>query len=470
MASKAKPITSLLRAKLPPNTPPSVLTVPFVNNPLPPDSPRPNAVVCPAGTCHSAYLFEPHLAPDETSGLSHRLQIMSRNKSLSSVLISFAEKYYVDNNEGTYTPRSSYANSKEAQFSRMSAALSPEPPHQLSFEGYRHPIPPEDRARTLDALSNLALCTHDPRTKIPVVFAAGNATISDGGYALSLCSHYTVCSASATYRVTNPRRGLSFDPIGLSFVLTRLGVDDDDDVLSDLSLAMGRMVSLGGYEMSGTEMVGVGMGTHLVYPPGDGDEMVNLLEYELGNLTSFESQVFLERPRVTQAEATYRKQNAIWDDDDLVNQKYKNQTVHELLRDMTDGVSSKVGEVDIVTIAAMLKDTLERESLEGVIEGFKELQDNDNRLGRLAKDFLTKFEERSPLALAAVDKLLMKANDNSESLESCAAREKTVLMNLIKGKDYKNWVANGLEKVEWTHQSINEVSSDEIDELFGDDI
>jgi hypothetical protein len=111
----------------------------------------------------------------------------------------------------------------------------------------------------LDSVHDLALATRGDhqKSRIPII-TIPHGMVNDSGYALCLSS-YTIATERTAFRIFNPSRGLTFDPVGFSFLLPRLGQEFRQP--SAKLKGCGQILALMGYEASGEDMVEVGLGT-----------------------------------------------------------------------------------------------------------------------------------------------------------------------------------------------------------------
>ena len=85
---------------------------------------------------------------------------------------------------------------------------------------------------------------------------------------------------------------MSFDPIGLSYLLPRVGFEFNQPS-SAVSWAIACMIALGGYEANAEDMVATGLATHYV----GGPFKLNLLERALSDIDTFEYQSLVPHPK-----------------------------------------------------------------------------------------------------------------------------------------------------------------------------
>jgi hypothetical protein len=132
---------------------------------------------------------------------------------------------------------------------------------------------------------------------------------------------------------------------------------------------------------------------------------------------------------------------------------------------------------DLVDYAATFDEIFTSEStLTGILERFRqvaarETTDPEVQGGiDVAKDLCRRLEQQSPLAVSAVHRLLKEGYKGLETLQSCMAREKRVQCKLFGMEDFANWAKHASKSNEpftgWKHQSIADVTEDEVTELL----
>ncbi|KAL7473805.1 hypothetical protein ACHAXS_014452 [Conticribra weissflogii] len=284
------------------------------------DSSIPGAVIRPNGTSRLAYLLQPSLTPTEIDGLAYRIRTLSSNDGINSIII--ANPLEDPDEEGNCIP--SFLDEEERSLrddphspwgqhfpnpvknlldsTLEHDALFPIPyvtsgydPKSVYSQGL-HSDPHQLERRLLLPLMELTAAvrgTHhrhsdDPRTpsRIPTI-SLPHGLVTDGGYSL-LSSSYVLATRSSSYSILHPLRGLSFDPVGLSYLLPRLGWEFDQPSAPH-SVGCAILLALGGYTANGVDMVATGLATHYV-----GEEAkLNLLERTLSELESWGEQRLL---------------------------------------------------------------------------------------------------------------------------------------------------------------------------------
>ena len=452
------------------------------------------------------------MTTEEMDGLAHRIQILGKNASINSILLSNNLAQNSDDDVDHTLPTSLL--DIQSQPDIFNNHLSPKEQDSVwnVSAGYDARAlsseSPDEKRQTLNALMKLSLSIKGGKldyknqktpytSKIPFV-SVTHGSLSDGGYALAMGS-YAFATPDSRFQISNPCRGLSFDPIGLSYILPRLGWEYRQ---STAHYPLGSILAMTGYVADGLDMVECGLATHFIQEVED----LALLERSLAELPPYHQQGLKKKPiqkyghvsnesssgsRLQDVNAQYRNvavANIIHSvsDFDAAGQDYATAREGKLfLKDEDPSLVLEGGsdrgdyleekESRLFTIAATFEDVFRKEeSVEGIMEILKEvahssIEDNDAEVISIAKELLDGMEAQSPLALLANQKLMTMGKGNKQSLETCMEREKNVLLKLFEKEDYKNWANSGLEAGEfkdWSHKSVKEVTSDEVKELF----
>jgi len=469
----------------------------------------PGAAIRQIGSSRRIFLLNPTLTGAEMDGLAARIQLLGKNTSLSSILL--ANNLERDCDVDATLPTSALEMEHIAEGDRdmfMEEVLNLGSKQEwITASGYDVRDVPQmeqdHRRRMLNSMTKLAKAvkgskfstlnkTQEYVTKIPFI-SAPHGLISDGGYALAMGS-YVLATSESRFRIMNPLRGLSLDPIGLSYILPRLGWEFQQP---SASYPVGSILALTGYEADASDMVETGLATHFIDSVGK----LGSVERALSNLAPYEQQKLIREPFKRYGETG---ENSFKGD---INSKFRNAAVASLMhsvsaydamgqettaardeaRFLADEDPSLVLEADrasffgdresmLLNIAATFQDAFEKEkSVEGIMERMREhasahaSNEEETEFVNAAKNILDDMEAQSPLALSATHKLMLIGKEATESLESCMEREKKVLLKLFDKKDFKNWAKSGAEEgsfKDWTHKSVKEVTRDEIEELF----
>ena len=141
----------------------------------------------------------------------------------------------------------------------------------------------KDNSKNNEDLDDLEYNPYRHTSLIPTI-SIPDGPITDGGYAIATTTH-VLATHRTTYSIRNPRRGLSFDPIGSSFLLPRLlhdyhahndriyATNNNDSTRrmnavrrrkyqSELSMSIGLILALTSTVASGNDMVESGLATH----------------------------------------------------------------------------------------------------------------------------------------------------------------------------------------------------------------
>ena len=303
-----------------------------------------------------------------------------------------------------------------------------------------------------------------------------------------------LASPDTCFAILNPSRGLAFDPIGLSFILPRLGQEFEQPVAQYPGAGM--ILALTGMHANAEDMMETGLATNYI----ESVSTLGTLERTLGNLLPWNQQAILKEPP--------RNHGAPRPKED-VNAAYRNVGVAGVMNAFT-AYQAAGGEMwgtekenympgedpsleldpipwqddresDLVDFAATFDEIFRREAtLGGVLERFREVasrktNDKEEQEGiDVAKDFVKRMQSRSPLAMSAVFRLMQMGSREGETLESCMTREKRVQEKLFGAGDFEAWGNHAIKYKQsqeppfggWKHKSVMDVTKDEVDELF----
>ena len=521
---------------------------------------NPGAVIRSIGNARRVFLLNSSLSPVELDGLSHRIRALASNDAINSILVANPLEdadSNCDMSENT-TCLSSFMEEGESP-SRGSGGgpwgdhLSDSMKtllHENYGEGLAMPIVSSgyDARSIYDAgmhkhldqlerelmvplisLSKAVRGSYDETinsspSKVPLI-SIPNGLTTDSGYSLLLGS-YVLATHSTSMKILNPLRGLAFDPVGLSYLLPRLGWEFDQ-TSKEYSKACGVLLALTGYEANAEDMVATGLATHYIGSP----YKLNILERGLSEINSFAGQSLRPKPKSLHG----REQDDGFD----VNEDFRNVAVGNLiqyiseydvagadeygcyLRDDLDeetGLFLKdkdpsitlaedriqmYGEVfsEFVSWGATFQEALLEPTVEGIIARLEEIAatkaefegksgcEEDVMVAEQAESLVTNMKQRSPLALRTMHRLLQQGAEADETLETCMEREKTSQMRLFAKEDgdFVRWAESGKgvglvgmkgvasimkEREEtfsnWNHASVKEVTDDEVEEIVSD--
>lgn len=452
------------------------------------------------------------MTSEEMEGLSHRIQILGKNQNLNSILLSNNIEQNSQDDVDHILPSSLL--DVERQENIFHDPLSPKEKGAVwnvsgGYDARALGEESEDvKRQTLNALMKLSLSIKGGKldyknvktpytSKIPFV-SVTHGSLSDGGYALAMGS-YAFATPDSRFQIANPMKGLSFDPIGLSYILPRLGWENRQ---ATAHYPVGSILGLTGYVADGVDMVESGLATHFIQSVGD----IGILERALAELPPYHQQGLKKKPIQKYGHVSNDGSSGSMLQD--VNAQYRNVAVANLIHAVSDfdaagqeyatrreekfflmdedpslvleggddrGDYLEERDSMLFSIAATFEDVFYKEdSLEGIMESLKGIaqsstDDNDAQVIKIAKELLDGMEAQSPLALHANQKLMTMGKGNKQNLETCMEREKNVLLKLFEKEDFKNWVNSGLEAggfKDWKHKSVKEVTPDEVKELF----
>jgi enoyl-CoA hydratase/carnithine racemase len=492
----------------------------------------------PMGNSRRVFLLDPHLEAADLEGLAHRIRALSKSEGINSLLIATDDHVDYDNDAsgnkvGDCLPRF-VTQRKDINFSGISVDVDPAPDHTWYVSGGYDPLKinsddNDHNSYLLESLRKLAVAVQGvgAETKIPVI-SMPHGAVTDGGYALCMGS-YNIATEESSLRLLNPSRGLSFDPIGYSYILPRLGWEFNQE--SKNYSGCGMILALSGYEANSSDLIETGLATHLIGDSG----VLPILEEELSTLPPWNQQGLVLKPRQLYGQnnnihnQNHHQQQQNYLQQQLQSQRptphqfsdtngrFRNRSIALLMaqisdvsadssndfpfdftsiyEDGCDDVSLDTEHVPwdsgffsspLVGMAAGLDDVFRQESsLEGLIERLKELaagldtenaSDEDFSTPALAKELVERMEQQSPLALRVVYQLMKKGSARKETMENCMAREGKAAQKLMKEPDFRNWQAHvqksGGNEITappfsgWKHASVKEVTAEEVDQLI----
>eukprot|EP00533_Pseudo-nitzschia_delicatissima_P000810 CAMPEP_0116078038 /NCGR_PEP_ID=MMETSP0327-20121206/388_1 /TAXON_ID=44447 /ORGANISM="Pseudo-nitzschia delicatissima, Strain B596" /LENGTH=543 /DNA_ID=CAMNT_0003568555 /DNA_START=132 /DNA_END=1763 /DNA_ORIENTATION=+ len=497
-----------------------------------------NVAMRPMGNSRRIFLLDPHLEAEDFEGLAHRIRALSKSEGINSLLIATDDK--VDYNKdgsggegGNCLPRF-VTQRKEINFSGISLDVDPAADHTWYVSGGYDPLKIDSSDSDhidylLESLRKLAVAVQGvgTETKIPVI-SMPHGALTDGGYALCMGS-YAVATEESSLRILNPSRGLSFDPIGYSYVLPRLGWEFNQE--SKNYTGCGMIMALSGYEANSSDMIETGLATHLIGDSG----ILPVLEEELATLPPWDQQGLVQKPRQMYGQSSNRynqnhqqqQQNYLQQQLQSqrptpnqfsdVNGRFRNRSIAHLMAQISDVSADSSSDFPfdftsiydngsddasldtehvpwdsgffsspLVEMAADLDAIFRQESsLEGLIERLKEVaaQSDSKDVGdeefstpALAKELVERMERQSPLSLRVVYQLMKMGSSRKATMENCMAREGAAQRKLMKGPDFNNWLAHvqksGRDEATappfsgWKHSSVKEVTAEEVDQLI----
>mmetsp|Transcript_37685 Transcript_37685/g.80501 ORF Transcript_37685/g.80501 Transcript_37685/m.80501 type:complete len:606 (-) Transcript_37685:36-1853(-) len=535
---------------------------PYAHGDEPIRAANPGAVVRPIGTARRVFLINPSLTPEEIDGLAYRIRTMASNDAINSVIVANPLEDATCNGDMTdnATCLPSFMEEGETDITNLKNygerpyGKKPEVIknilHERFGDGLSMPYVSSgydarkmhemgmtiDKARLerelmvpLVSLSKAVRGSYDvtinsSASKVPLI-TLPHGLVTDAGYSLLLGS-YVLATHSAAFRVLNPLRGLAFDPVGLSYLLPRVGWEFNQ-ASSEHSAAIARILALTGYEANAEDMVATGLATHYV----GGPHKLNFLERALMDVNSHECQPLHPKPKKLYGQEHEKKYD--------INEIFHNVTVANVIQHvseydaagaseygcylkdeldeetglflkdkdpstaMPDERNQMYGELssDLVNWAATFREAFDEPTVEGTMEHLREIAatrdqfegrsgcEEDMMVAEQARSFVMNMEKRSPLALCVADRLLRLGTEQGETVDTCMEREMASQIRLFtKGNgDFARWVESGkgvglvempwgdsslMRKREdtfsgWAHSGVKEVSEDEVKEMVG---
>ena len=523
---------------------------------------QPGAVVRSMGCSRRVFLINPSLTPTEIDGLSYRIRSMASNGGINSILMGnpledaecngdmsenitclpsyidddAPEKQFKTSNDnvGPYGNRSNYI--KSILHERFGDGLgmpyvSTGYDAKSIYEMGMHNDPQRLEHELMNPLISLSKAVrgsydetiNSSPSKVPCI-SLPNGLVTDAGYSLLLGS-YVLATHSTAFKILNPMRGLAFDPVGLSYLLPRIGWEFKQ-ASAPYSMACASLLALCGYEANAEDMVATGLATHYI----GGPFKLNLLERTLSDLNSYEYQALFPQPQTLYGDNEPKKD---------VNDPFRNIAVANLIQHLSEYDAAEANEYgahlkedlddetglflkdkdpsitmheeriqmygelvsELVCWAATFNDALTERTVEGKMERLREIaatkaefegredKEEDVLVAEQAQSLVNKMEQRSPLALCAMNELMLMGLQEDETLESCMEREKASQMRLFSKQngDYARWAESGkgvglvemnhgnssmVKDIEdsfsdWKHSSIKEVNHDEVKEILG---
>jgi len=525
----------------------------------------PGAVVRSIGTSRRVFLIQPSLKPAEIDGLAYRVRVLASNDGINSVVVanpledaecrgdlsenatvlpSYMEEGEVNTSLKHYKGGPAADRKRRLlaglQHEKFGDALGLRPYVSSGYDAREiHALGLHRDASRLErellaplaSLSRAVRGSYDvtinsSASKVPLI-SVPNGLVTDAGYSF-LMGSYVLATHSTAFRVLNPLRGLAFDPIGLSYLLPRVGREFNQPVASsNHSAACACLLALAGYEAKAADMVATGLATHYIGSP----YKLNLLERALSDLNSFENQALHPPPKTFYGHEPNTK--------DDINNRYRNVMVANLIQNvseydaaganeygrylgdeldeetglflkekdptlsMADERIQMYGELDsdLVNWSATFKEVFEEPTVAGMMERLREIAatraefegradcEEHVLVAEQAQALVAQMERRSPLALCVTLRLMQEGMEGNETLESCMEREKTSQRRLFSKEDgdYARWARSGrgvglaempvgdsfvMRETEdvfsgWAHTRVEEVTSDEVSEIVG---
>lgn len=479
----------------------------------------PNAYISTLGCARRVFLLDPYLNATELEGLSYRIKTLTRNEGLTAVLIaSDSPKYAAERaeEEGSahYShsqglPLTDYVLDREdrERFSADMWAEDPLPPAPgkswLVSSGYdplalykrgEH-VQPAAVDALFDGLQDLSRSVRGTQgSKIPTLMVP-HGQVADSGMVF-LYASYVLATEETSFRILNPSRGLTLDPVGMSYLLPRLGREFNQPASRFPGCAL--ILALMGYEASASDMMETGLATNFM----ESYDGIIDLEDGLAALPPWNQQALTKKPvRFYNDPEPTRDHNADFrnvavadlvhsvsayraDGADFWTHGYDDHTMVDPSLDFVNAVPDfGLRESDLVNFAATFQNIFNQEkNVMGILERFREIagrvsENPEEQEGiAVAQDFVSRLEKQSPLALAVTYRLLWLGAGAGETIETCMARERKAQSKLIRMADFENWARHQTKKrnpdeeagdfTQWKHESVTEVTNDEVAEIL----
>eukprot|EP00540_Astrosyne_radiata_P003491 CAMPEP_0116834398 /NCGR_PEP_ID=MMETSP0418-20121206/6969_1 /TAXON_ID=1158023 /ORGANISM="Astrosyne radiata, Strain 13vi08-1A" /LENGTH=498 /DNA_ID=CAMNT_0004463953 /DNA_START=51 /DNA_END=1547 /DNA_ORIENTATION=- len=464
-----------------------------VRGPFHGDSPM---VLREVGCTRSLFLLTSHLTGDQIESLASRLKILSKNDGINSVLISSPDD---DDNVNDGLPLS--VSEIQKQNDLIDVGITLDGQHVYHFFGGIDPLEifksgihrDEDALQhVLDGVASLAVAMRGEKatTRVPII-TVPHGLVTDGGYALCMGS-YVLATRDTSFRITNPSRGLSFDPIGLSFVLSRLGWEYQQ-ASADYP-GCGLILAMTGMEANAADMMDTDLATHFI----DSPSAIGTLERSLSQLKPWNQQGLVkEKPRLYGQPLPEEDVNAPFRNVAVAYLLHAVSSYHATGRDMFTSEESDFHmgedpslnldhldwhawqESDLVNYAATFDDIFKREKTPvGILERLREISyresddEGEKAASEVARDLVDRMEQQSPLALTVVHKLMQLGGQPGETLEDCMEREKRAQAKLFASDDFEAWARHTMSGSkgsfgDWKYRSLEEVPMDVVEEVVG---
>jgi hypothetical protein len=469
------------------------------------------AMIRGLGCARRLFLLEPHLTTTQLEGLAYRLRALTRNEGLNAILIGSESPRSDDRFEegfaGLPIPDVIMDREDRERYSawefepEWASALPPQPGQARWVAGGYDPLELYRRGEhtseaavnaLFDGLQDLARALRGKESKIPTLLVP-HGQITDSG-ALWLYSSYVLATEASSVRLLNPTRGLTFDPIGLSYLLPRLGREFNQPAARFPGCSL--LLALMGYEADASDMMETGLATNYM----ESYAAMPILEAALTELPPWNQQALTKKPvRYYNDMEPVRDHNAEFrnmavadlvhsvsayraDGTDIWSHGPDDHTLVDPSRDFIEAVPDfDYRESDLVNYAATFHGVFNRESsVAGILERFREISAREVEHPEqeegiaVAKEFVRHLEKQSPLALACTYRLLWMGSGKEETMESCMARERKAQTKLLSMSDFEKWARHQTRNdekpkedfVDWKHKSVAHVTNDEVAEVL----
>jgi enoyl-CoA hydratase/carnithine racemase len=480
------------------DAPPSIHSVPVDASDVVGKS---SAFIRPLGNSRRVFLLDPYMKADEMEGLAYRIKVLSHNEGINSILIATDDR----DDAANFCLPTYLQTYDEPNLNGLSATLEPNPGHTWHVAGGYDPLrvaEEKDEAeiqKLMESISKLSAATQGRQyatdnelpSKIPIITMPHGA-VTDAGYALCMGS-YVLATPETCFKISNPSRGLSFDPVGFSYLLPRLGFDGYQR--SSKFKGCGMILALTGYEANCYDMVETGLATHLV----SGAMALPFLERNLAAIPPYSLQKLVQKPKHFYGHAPPPDANA----------KMRNVAVAHTIENISQYAADSSNSVPLDYFGLRQEDPAldtdhvpwdsaffssdlvdygqtfdaifsQEKSVEGLMERLREVgaRQTDNleeqECSAVAKELVERMERQSPLALRVIFQLMTIGAGRQANFEECMKREQAAQLKMLRKDDFQNWAKhcrkNGLDKAEdfagWKHESVTAVTADEVAEII----
>jgi enoyl-CoA hydratase/carnithine racemase len=471
------------------------------------------AFIREVGCTRRVFLLEPYMTTAELEGFAYRIKVLTKNDSINSLLIATDN---TDDKETGALPSSlidrDYSYLRD---DNLDDELEPAPGKTYHVAGGYDPLQVfrDGKQKDYEFVSNLlrqvrtlasAIMGDSQKTKIPTIFVP-HGMVTDGGCAYLFAS-YVLTTRQSCMRILNPSRGLSFDPIGFSYTLPRLGAEFDQ-AAARFPGSCGLILGLMGYEANSDDMIETGLATNAMETPTG----LGILEHTLSQLKPWCQQGLIKNPIKFYGEPTPTIDH---------NAQFRNvavsDTIHCLtsyradgkeiwsnnprspannFRDLYDPSLDVADPIpffaprtsDLVDYAATFHEIFSKNlELPKLYEALKDIANrptapnSPNRVQRevkeIAVDFVKRLDRQSPLAVSVVYRLLRLGAGQNETIRSCAGRELNAQINMFASDDFQTWAEHAMKHGsetpytgKWKHENLSQVTHDEVTEVIESD-
>ena len=471
------------------------------------------AFIREVGCTRRVFLLEPYMTTAELEGFSYRIKVLTKNEGINSVLIANDDN---DDKQTGALPSSlikrdySYLRDDTLPDSFDPTLVEPRhvaggyDPLQVYRDGKHKDY--ESVSNLLQQMTNLASAVmgDSRKTKIPTIFVP-HGMVTDGGCAFLLAS-YVLTTRQSCMSILNPSRGLSFDPVGLSYILPRLGTEFDQ-AAAQFPGSCGLILGLMGYKANCDDMIETGLATNAMESPAG----LGMLEDTLSQLKPWNQQGLIKEPirnygdvippidhnaqfRNVQVADTihcltdYRADGKeIWSN----NPKSPANNFREFydpsinVADPTPFCTERTSNlVDYgATFHEIFSSNLELPKIYNALKDIANRPTASNAPNRVqrevkevAADFVQRLDRQSPLAVSVAFRLLRLGAQENQTLRSCSARELNAQVNLFASDDFQTWAEHALKHGptapfagKWKHKHLSQVANDEVTEIIESD-